>query len=331
MKMFRRVSLALVFCFGLLPACQKESADNTELLRIQQQNDELRELILQLHTRTDSISNALKNSQQQQAQMQVAIDSLGKKLDSVLAKIEKLNQELIQVNTDLNSIKEQLTVLTEQYQQLLAKLDELEKRSCTIHNGLLAWYPFSGNALDSGGKRYDGAIINMVSFTTDRKNQPNSAVLFTGGFGSRITTPLPFNFQRPDAFSIAFWFTDAGNTANGRLLSTENPEGDFRIGSYQNGRYAFQYGGFYVYDTVAVNTWNHMVYTYSNRSIKVYKNGQLKVSTVDTGNDPLPYGGLFTIGAKAASAYDTWNGKLDELRIYNRVLTDAEVKRLFEQ
>mgnify|MGYP003433765219 CR=1 FL=1 len=331
MKKYLRVVTVLILCLGMATACQKESVDNSELLRIQQQNDELHDLIIQLQYRTDSIANALKASQQQQANMQAALDSVNKKLDSVLAKIEKINLDLLQVNTDLTVLRQQLVVLTQQYQQLLAMLNDLESRSCTINSGLLAWYPFSGNVLDSSGKRYDGTIINSVPYTTDRNDQPNSAIFLNGVNGNYITTTVPFNFQRGDAFSVSFWFTDAGTTAAGRLLSTENPEGNFRTGTYRNGIYAFQFAEFYVYDTVAINTWNHMVYTYANRSIKVYKNGELKVTATDTGDDLFTYTSNFTIGAKASSVNDTWYGKLDELRIYNRVLTDAEVKRLFEQ
>ncbi|KIC90815.1 LamG domain-containing protein [Flavihumibacter sp. ZG627] len=328
MKLGIRIFLSMFFCLGLLTACQKEFDDHSRLDSLQQQNEELRNLVLGLQTRSDSIVNALEASQQEQASLKIAIDSINRKLDSMLNKIGVLNDSLVRQGADINNMKRQLEELTRQYQELLAQLNELATQSCTIYSGLLAYYPFSGNVWDSSGKRYDGTIINSVGFTADRLNQPNAAIQINGGNGHRITTPVPFNFQRTDSFTIAFWFQDAGNTS-GRIVSTENPEGNFRISSYREGRYAFQYGGYYVYDTVQLNTWNHVVYSYSAKTIKLYKNGKLKFTTTDPGSEPLNYGNGLTIGSKAASAYDSWNGKIDEMRIYNRALNAQEVNWLY--
>ena len=329
----RNVIGSLLACLLLLTgivSCQKEADNNSELQSIRQQNDSLRVLVIRLQDRTDSIVNVLEGSQQQQVQMQKRIDSLSKKLDTVIANIEKLNIQLTQVTSDLNTVRQQLAALTAQYNDLLLLIAELEMLSCTVNNGLIGYFPFSGNFLDSSGKRHDGQIFNEVFFVSDRNNNPNSAIEIRGGSNNRIVTTVPFDFQRPEQFSISFWFVDAGNTS-GRIVSTENPEGNFRISSYQNGRYAFQMGGIYLYDTVQLNTWNHVVYTYSNKSIKLYKNGKLKVVATDTGSEGLNYGTPFTIGSKAASAYDSWNGKIDELRVYNRELSDKEVDRLFRE
>src|SRR5687768_5544465 len=48
-----------------------------------------------------------------------------------------------------------------------------------LSNGLEAYYPFTGNALDSSGNSYDG-IINKAVLTTDRCGNTNSAFKFNG-------------------------------------------------------------------------------------------------------------------------------------------------------
>ncbi|CAN5664572.1 hypothetical protein BH11BAC1_BH11BAC1_00100 [soil metagenome] len=53
------------------------------------------------------------------------------------------------------------------------------------NNGLVAWYPFTGNANDSSGNANDGTVYNAV-LTADRFGTSNSAYHFdwTYFFGS---------------------------------------------------------------------------------------------------------------------------------------------------
>lgn len=116
-------------------------------------------------------------------------------------------------------------------------------------------------------------------------------------------------------------------------MSTECPEGNFRIAAYDNGVYAIQFAAsnFYIYDTVPLNTWNHIVYTYTNVNVRVYKNGILKYSQINTDTEPLHYCAPFTIGAKASPAYDLWQGSIDNLRIYKRALGPSEIQDLYHE
>ncbi len=196
-----------------------------------------------------------------------------------------------------------------------------------INKGLVAYYPFKGNLIDSSGNGHNGTIVGNISYTTDHLGNANSALRLGSGY---VVTDNFFNFQRTDSFTVAMWFTLKGTNTSGRLISTECPEGNFRIGGGSNGIYAFQYGDDYVYDTVALNTWNHLVFVYNNRKIKLYKNGVLKYKGYDNSTEALHYCAPFTIGAKASSAYDEWQGKIEGLRVYNRPLSQSEVTQLFD-
>lgn len=196
-----------------------------------------------------------------------------------------------------------------------------------LQQGLVAYYPFCGNLNDISGNNFNGtAQAGTVPFINDRSGNPGSAVQLGGGF---ITAnSAVFNFQRNQNFSISIWFTKDNNAPSGRLLSTECPEGNFRMGAGFNGVYAVQYGD-YINDTVPIGQWTHLVYTYENRSEKVYINGKLKYTNNDQSIEGLNYCAPFTIGAKASSAFDRWIGKADDLAIYNRVLTQQEVNQLY--
>ncbi len=199
-------------------------------------------------------------------------------------------------------------------------------------NGLIAYFPFCGNTGDSSGNNNHGNVINTVNYVADYYGRPNSASSFSGGFNNgRITTNNNmFKFKFTDSFSVAFWFLDAGSNS-GRIISTENPEGNFRISTYSGGVYAIQFGDAFnfLYDTVQINQWNHIVYTFNNRVVKFYKNGVLKSTQTNNSTETLNYGTSFTIGSKASSAYDTWNGIIDEVTIWNRPISLTEVSQVY--
>lgn len=48
-----------------------------------------------------------------------------------------------------------------------------------LNNGLIAYYPFDGNANDISGSNINGSVNNAI-LTTDRFGQVNNAYLFNG-------------------------------------------------------------------------------------------------------------------------------------------------------
>lgn len=192
-------------------------------------------------------------------------------------------------------------------------------------NGLIAFWPFNGNANDLSGNTNNGNFVGAANYTTDRFGASNSS--FQGG-SSYITFPSTvFRFARTDNFTVSLWFTKSTNSS-GRMISTENPEGNFRISGYVNSNLSVQFGD-YLDIGVNDNGWHNLIYTYENRNEKVYVDGVLVTTNYDTSNEVLNYGSPFTIGAKAASAFDKWNGKIDDVAIWNRVLTSQEINNLF--
>src|SRR5262245_47835685 len=49
-----------------------------------------------------------------------------------------------------------------------------------LTQGLVAYYPFNGNANDASGNGNNGLLQNGVTFTADKYNNPNNAVHFDG-------------------------------------------------------------------------------------------------------------------------------------------------------
>src|SRR5437879_4544762 len=80
-----------------------------------------------------------------------------------------------------------------------------------LTNGLIAYYPFNGNANDATGSGNNGIVAGAV-LTTDRFNQPSSAYSFNWT-NSSIGIPAFFDAGQPN-YTISFWF----NTANTQPL-----------------------------------------------------------------------------------------------------------------
>lgn len=73
----------------------------------------------------------------------------------------------------------------------------------------------------------------------------------------------------------------------------------------------------------ATNTWYHVAATYDGATMKIYVNGVLDASKAQTGS--FVSNGVFNIGY----SFDNnryWNGKMDELRVWKRALTQAEIQ-----
>ena len=75
--------------------------------------------------------------------------------------------------------------------------------------------------------------------------------------------------------------------------------------------------------TLPANTWAHLAATYDGSALRFYINGALvttkaAIGSITTTNLPLHIGG---------DALNEWfNGRIDDVRIYNRTLTQAEIK-----
>ncbi len=185
---------------------------------------------------------------------------------------------------------------------------------------------FDGSVQDHSSNNHSIGIVGDVQFTYDRFGNPNSAML---GKSGRLTLPMNvFNYQYEESFTLSFWVkTDGSNS--GRIFSTECPEGNFRISSYGDGEYAFQFGAPYAFDQLSVKEWTHLAYVYSNNSWIIYKNGVSYKAGTLTDNEDLNYNCLSTIGAKASSAYDMWGGAIDEFRLYGEALSAQEISSVY--
>ena len=197
-------------------------------------------------------------------------------------------------------------------------------------DGLVAWYGFANNGLEGTGNAPEMLLVGNATFTTDRSGIENNALDPNGG--SANTDGPFFDYGWGDAFSLSMWFTRPLNTGgNARLISTECPEGNFRIANDAAGQGIIAQMGSYMYLNPLSDEWHQVVYTYDGDATKrVYLDGALYAEEVESGFEPQNFCNPLALGRKASSSgSDLWPGDIDDVGIWDRCLGEEEILGLY--
>jgi hypothetical protein len=215
--------------------------------------------------------------------------------------------------------------------------------------GLLAWYPLSSSGFDYSGSGAGSAAVHNISSTTDRHGNPDGAFYFDGttSYLKIIHNPI-LNFDNTD-FTISIWMKmDSYGGPNGSALISKRgsgPENGWFLSvnntavtnsAARPGLVSFAPGSTDLFgiDTTSItlNRW-YMVTTMYNsaqRKCFMYINGVLN-SVTDNITAPTSasvadtYIGRDNVSNASESYY--FKGSIDDIRIYNRMLTVSELKK----
>lgn len=190
-------------------------------------------------------------------------------------------------------------------------------------DSLKGWYPFSGNANDISGRHQPG-VINGASLETDRFSISNSCYGFDG-VDDNVSLGNWFDYP---SFSISFWVKPDAQLGLATIIDNKQ-FGDSNwvcnaINDWQTNGYKFMNSPVFFLDQ---NTWSHLVLQYSNGQARVSVNGILKSQTQVTLYYSLPVS--LNIGYSQMDGARYWKGKIDDMAIWNRVLTQNEIRALF--
>ena len=212
---------------------------------------------------------------------------------------------------------------------LIGFLDYTSNAQDFITNGLVAYYPFNGNANDASGNGNNG-IVNGATLTEDRYGISNQAYNFDG-------TSSYIGFANPpitqtDSWSIVAWINPASFDQTGIAVGMGYDDGfvgnGYSLGVKMNQLYP-------VFDGIedinpgftfpSVNQWYQIVMLRNSGTTFFYVNGVPTIyNLTDTPQTPT----AFQIGS--STGYRFFNGAIDDVRIYNRALSSNEVAQLFE-
>ena len=214
-------------------------------------------------------------------------------------------------------------------------------------NGLIGWWPFSGNANDESGNGNNGTV-NGATLTVDRYNNISTAFSFNGNSNIQIQNSTSLQVYSQLSISIWFKYTTLNNGIN-YLLQKGTGYGCLNTGyhiAYDNDQGQAAFNKFISYgqngncagigdNSYLDSSWHNIIVVYHPPSNnKIYFDG-LEVGntsfcnscTILNSNDILTIGGP-TNGLGFNLAYN-WNGKIDDIGIWNRALTQQEITDLY--
>jgi hypothetical protein len=212
---------------------------------------------------------------------------------------------------------------------------------------LLAWYRFEdGDARDytndldatfADSTAYDGTV-NGATFqssggVTDFENGANSGAFEFDGSNDKITID-PFNNLPNNEFSVSLWSNKDTTNSNVCFWHMPNSSGDNTNAVFTESDEYRYLSNNNVFDTgipVKDNTWQHIVATGDGSTASIYVDNSLGATT---SYNTFNFEGVFHIGVDVdggprSGFSQFFDGQIDDVRIYNRALTESEISDIY--
>jgi Concanavalin A-like lectin/glucanases superfamily/Secretion system C-terminal sorting domain len=206
-------------------------------------------------------------------------------------------------------------------------------------NGLIGWWPFNGNANDESGNGNDLNNTDGVSYSDDRKGNIGSSAFFKGG--QKLVRDNPNFFRQNSDRTISFWIYQTKDiTSTVSIININAGPGEeychtsSSIETYGNNNFYFwKRCDDLIWKTKEreKNSWYHVIVVYSQNIIKLYVNNELQ-EIKSFSSDPMnTIPTYFNVGGGMSFDGNNgfWEGKIDDIAIYNRALSDQEIKQLY--
>lgn len=209
-------------------------------------------------------------------------------------------------------------------------------------DGLLAWYPFTGTFEDLSGHGHDLTVFEdrLPEDTTDRYDSSDAAFWFSNS----SIAPYVEDSWLPSgdrAWSVCAWTFPIGNTMcvvswgiqeepNKKVSITQIPTPSLSGCDLcvSNGTDSIK-----THYWSASWEWYHIAVTHDSNTTKIYINGEEKLSAdIDLSIENGSYLGIGgeTVKDDRFIPQDSWEGKLDDIAIYNKTLTGAQVSAIYQ-
>ena len=221
-------------------------------------------------------------------------------------------------------------------------MDEKDSTSqIDLQRGLVAYYPFNGNANDESGYGHNGTV-NGATLTNDRFGHMANAYYFNGQ-GNYISVD---NFDIPhSSMTIACWVKPSSSQEIHNYISKHGGYGNVEILiRSHNEKYRAEWtinDNYFVlsddslYFPINLDNprYDLLVLEYDGSQARFYVNSVLIASKYITGliaynKYPMVFGRYAINDPQNA---DYLKGVLDDVRIYNRSLNDVEIKSLYSE
>ncbi len=198
--------------------------------------------------------------------------------------------------------------------------------------GLLAYYPFNGNANDASGHGNHCSVVGATA-SPDRQGTPNSSYSFNGSSYIVAGNNSVGNFSGNT--TICFWVNCAAG-AGGMVMDKDNYDYYwFSVGT--NGlNFTISFDWAYSSTTEMVSRsqlegrWNFVAVVIENYSYIIYANGN-RVTQVNIPQNAVINVQPLTFGRSSYWGTSYFTGMTDDVRIYGRALSASELGALYRE
>src|SRR5688572_15465913 len=226
---------------------------------------------------------------------------------------------------------------------------ETPQKDIQLTRDLIAYFPFTGNTNDQSGNGNNGVLTNGSTLTYDENGRALSAINFAGS-GQKLVVANNGKMKYDTALTVSFHVMTRNYTRSSMIGIIDNVTGKSQslvIGTAQPNSSNLFYSvvnkdiGCTGVPTAAQVTnidaglsfqpeaWYHVLATYTKGAMKLYINGnQIGATTSSSTSLNFCQNAHLIIGGWWNSDPASINGKMDEVRLYSRVLNADEISEL---
>ena len=198
-------------------------------------------------------------------------------------------------------------------------------------DGLVGWWPFNGNANDESGNGNDG-VVNGATLTEDRFGNMNSSFLFNES-SIQVLDASSINSALSTQLTLNAWVTLEGFPSGfAPIISKDGPV--FHQYELFMEPSSIGFWSTDIYDNVFTETfelenWYMVTVTVSSTDIIYYIDGNLIASNQVSNINMIGSDAPLEFGADSPNGVQYHDGKIDDIAIYNRALSEQEIQNLY--
>ncbi|MBP6412574.1 MAG: T9SS type A sorting domain-containing protein [Bacteroidia bacterium] len=216
----------------------------------------------------------------------------------------------------------------------------------SVTAGMVAWYPFCGNAIDESGNGNNGTV-NGAILSSDRFGNTNSAYFFPGDVNNKIVIQHDTLFDFQNSFSVSAWakfdqswsfhvediiYKGTFPFNSGWALAVNQDDAMYGVGNYSMiGALTTGSGAIntnFIQPFSFINTWRHLVLTYDGQYSRLFIDGALSDSILIS-SPILNNTSNIEIGGALNPVSGAFNRSIDDIGIWNRALAPDEITTLY--
>jgi len=201
-----------------------------------------------------------------------------------------------------------------------------------LNDGLVAYYPFNGNANDESGNGNHGTVYG-ATLTEDRFGNTDSAYSFDGINDYMEINNFSLSY---DSITILAWvFLKSHSSCCPKIIGTRYSNYAFQLEIFSNNKImwdcATQSQRLETDENVMeLGDWYLITATYDGANSHIYYDSNRVASRTATGSIEL-LNAVIRIGVEVHANEDYWDGYMDDIRIYNRALSNSEIQQLYNE